>query len=443
MGISTTTGLGTGLNITQLVTQLVNSETQPVYDALKTRETSTNAKLSALGSVKSALSTLSDAAKALNSTGSIATQTVSVSDTTRMSASVGAGAVSGKYSVEVTSLAQAARVTTQAFSSTAPVDPSGNSAFSIMMTGGASLSIPISATATLADLRNAINGSASNPGVTATILNADDGSHLLVTATKTGVANGFTLANTAGTGLGATTALSGVDASVTINGSTLTRPSNQITDAVDGLTLNLVKTTDSGSPLTLTVASDNSALQNKLTALVNAYNNMTTVLKNQSAYNATTKTLSPLAGDSMIQTLQRSVRKALTDPVAGVNASYASLASVGVTVDRYGVMSLDSSKLNKAIAAEGSGVLTNLLNSSGGVITRISSFMNNYVSGSGTFSARTDSLNKVLRDITVSRQEEDDRAAKLQASLSRQFQAMDSMVAKINSTGSYLTKMLG
>ena len=439
MGISSSVGVGTGLNLTSLVNQLVAAEGQPVYTALDKREKLATASVSALGSIKSALSTFNDALKSLNSASSLASLQATVADSSRLTATASSSAVSGNYSIEVQSLAAPASLTTSASSASATLDGSGNGYLQITPRGGATWHLSMAATDTLASVRDKINSASDNPGVTATVINADNGAYLVLTSTKTGTAGSFSMTSS----LWPDDSADATDATLLVNGHSITRSSNTISDAIDGVTLNLLKTTDSGSSTTLQVANDTSALQTKLNSVVTAYNKLQTLLKNQSSgYDSTDPSKTPLIGDAMVQALSRSLRTSFTGPVASATQDFKVAANFGLSVDRYGVMSLDTSKLSTAMANGGTLKLDKLLNASDGVVTRLNSYIKPYLDFNGNIDARTRSLNDQLKKISTSRTEQDDRLTKLQSNLSRQFQAMDSLVAGYNSTTSYLSSFI-
>ena len=439
MGISSSVGVGTGLNLTSLVNQLVAAEGQPVYTALDKREKLATASVSALGSIKSALSTFNDALKSLNSTSNLASLQATVADSSRLTATASASAVPGNYSMEVQSLAAPASLTTSASNASAALDSSGNGYLQIAPRSGAAWHLSIAATDTLANVRDKINSASDNPGITATVINADNGAHLVLTSTKIGTAGSFSITSS----LWPDASADGTDATLLVNGQSITRSSNTISDAIDGVTLNLLKTTDSGSSTTLQVANDTSALQTKLNSVVTAYNKLQTLLKNQSSgYDSTDPSKTPLIGDAMVQALSRSLRTSFTGPGASATQDFKVAANFGLSVDRYGVMSLDTSKLSTAMANGGTLKLDKLLNASDGVVTRLNSYIKPYLDFNGNIDARTRSLNDQLKKISTSRTEQDDRLTKLQSNLSRQFQAMDSLVAGYNSTTSYLSSFI-
>src|SRR5262249_44987124 len=145
------------------------------------------------------------------------------------------------------------------------------------------------------------------PGVNASVLATGTGYRLIVTGQDTGAANAIAFSQT-GAGLGMSTVIPAQDASVTVNGTTVTRPSNVLTDVVPGVTLQLNAVTPTGgADTTINVARDPAGLQKKIQGLVDAYNAVAGAISNQLSYNGTPKGNDTLFGDSSLQGLQRSM----------------------------------------------------------------------------------------------------------------------------------------
>lgn len=280
MGISST-GIGSGLDVNTIVTQLMNAERGPI-SLLQTKQTVNNAKLSAFGSLKSAVSTFQTALKGLGST-TLGARTAATSDAATLGVSAGADAVAGTYAIEVTQLAKQYKLSSAGRADAAAQLGTGN--MSIQVGGKADVVIP-AGDYSMKSLSQAIN--AAQAGVTATIVNdGTTGNRLVITANDSGAANSIKI--TAGGALGefrfdpdpkappANTSPSviqnqaGQDAILKIDNLTITKPSNTITDAVSGLTLNLLKI-NVGAPVNVAVAVDKAAAKTAVTTFVDAYN---------------------------------------------------------------------------------------------------------------------------------------------------------------------------
>lgn len=381
---TSTTGVGSGLDINSIVSQLMAVERRPLTQ-LAQKEASYQAKVSAFGSVSGALSTFQDALAKLADPAKYQAMTASVGDSTILTASAGTKAAAGSYNINVTQLAQAQTLKTAGMgSSTAKIGSGaettitfqfGSYAAGATTTGGvypdgtgftqnasrATGTVKIDGTNnSLQGIRDAINK--AGLGVTATIIS--DGSatpsRLVLTSDKTGAASSMkitvngddTLENllafdpTAAGGQKLTQAAAGQNAQLTVNGISISSESKNVTDAIEGVTLNVLKT---GST-TFSVSKDSAQVTNTVTAFVKSYNELQATLKELTSYNAETKEAGILLGDPTIRGLQTNLRQMIgaSNPNAG---SLKTLSSVGISFQKDGTLALDSSKLQKAVAS--------------------------------------------------------------------------------------------
>ncbi len=374
-GILSSAGVGSGLDVTTLVSTLMSAEQAPLK-ALATQQSSYNARLSAYGTVKNALSSFQNTVKSLSDTSKLQAVTTMLLDSSVVSASGGAGAVPGTYSIEVTQLAQAQKLVAagQASDKTAigpgvlTFDFGSTSGSTFTGNGQASKSVTIDSTNnTLAGVRDAIN--AAGIGISATIVN--DGSNspyrLSLANSQTGATNSMKI--TVGDGSGAagsssalaallthdpagsqqlTQTMAAQNATLKVDGIAVSKASNTITDAVSGVTLTLQKT-NAGSPTSLSVAYNTASVTSSVQAFVNGYNSLTATLKNLSAYNQATKTGAALNGDSLVRTIQSQLRGIVTGVVSNGSSGLTRLNQVGVSFQKDGTLALDATKLQSAI----------------------------------------------------------------------------------------------
>lgn len=442
MGLSSA-GVGSGLDVATIVSQLMTSERVPL-DNLKARETALNAKISAFGSIKSAVSGLQTALAAMVKNG-VNAQSATSSVTDNVSATADGTAIAGSYSLEVTQLAAAHKlISTGVASQTTPLG-AGNLSIQV---GGKS--VPITpGDYSLKSLAATING--ANAGVNATIINDGTLNHLVVTAKDTGAANTVTI--TADGGLSAFDTTSAVtpttmttqqapqNAELTIDGVRVSKASNTITDAIAGVSLTLTKkTTD---PVTVKIATDDAAVKSQIAAFVKAYNAVNTGIRNATATDPINKTKAALAADSGALSILSSMRREMTRPVTGQSAGApTTLASLGITVQRDGSMAIDDSKLSKAISANSASVAS-LFSGADGVATRLSKVTDAVLADSGVINSRTTSYTSSISSLVKQEDAMNDRLTAKEADLRRQFTALDSLVSSMKTTSSFLTQQLG
>ena len=459
MATLTSSGIGSGLDVAGLVNKLVAAERTPVESRLATKETGLQARLSAFGQIRGALDKLKSALDALKSPTLLNSVQASSADDTRFTVSTTTGAVPGSYAVEVSSLATAQKLTAGVFSGADAVVGTGTLNLSL---GGKSASVTIdSSNNTLTGIRNAINAARDADGqplgLSATLVTSTGGAepagtYLVLTSAKTGAANTITVTQAGGDGGlaalqyeagGAANALTEkdapADAVVKVDGFTYTSASNTVSGALSGVTLALKATTT--APVTLTVAADTSQVQPKLQALVDAYNGLFKVLDDQGGYNAATKKGAPLLGDPALRSLATQLRRALTDPVAGAVGVVSSAGGIGLSVDSSGLLTLNDSKLDALLTGD-PGALAAVLQGTDGIAARMSAVVGGYVSFGGVLKARTDSIDRSLSDISDQRDALAARMEELESRYLRQFNALDGLLAQMQSTGNFLTQQL-
>lgn len=435
-------GLGSGLDIDSLVRQLVAAERRPAETRINASAAKINSQLSALGTVKSALGNLQSAIDKLATSADTPAFKTTVQDKAGFTASAGTTAAAGRYEVEVLALAESHKLSSGAFAKDAAV---GHGTLHLTA-GDTSYDVEIAEGATLADIAKAINTASGGKGVTASVVNADDGQHLVLNATTAGSAGALKVAASGGDGgLAAfaygpsgTSALQQVvgatDAQVRVDGFLRTADSNTVTDLVPGLTLSLTQAKP-GEKFSLQVNTDNGSLKTNLQSLVSMYNTANTVLRSVSAYNAETKTASALTGDSMVRGMQQQLRSLV--------GNYASeLGALGVSIAKDGALTLDAAKFDGALAADPDSV-RKLFGTDGSMASKLAVQLKGALDTStGTLTQRTGSLNKRIEGLSDQVDELDRRMEAVEARYLAQFTAMDALVAQMQGTSSYLSQQL-
>lgn len=460
MGITSSTGIGSGIDINTLVSQLVKAEGQPTYNAIQRQTDLINTHLSGLGSLKSALSTFETAVSKLKDSNLFKTHAATASDESILKVTSGSGSAAGGHSIEVVNLAKEQNLisTTGYSSSSSPVTTTGGTLNFSYPSGSqkTAFTVTIAANATLADVRSAINSAAGNDGVTASIINAGTSaapiSKLVLTSRDTGVSNGFELAVTGGdAGLNlldtATPSnyskVAAADATINVDGLVgVTRSSNSISDVLQGITLDLKKE----GTVNINVSLDTTAINKTVSDFVTAYNSLHTVARDLGKYGGSKDGSGSgngaLIGDSTLRYINTQIRQSATNVVSSAtDDKFNSLALIGVTVDKDGVMALDSTKLKAALAANTQSV-SDVFSSADGVATRLDAKLSGLLQSGGTFEVQQKSLNKQLTSLSDKKLAEDDRLASLQKALQRQYIAMDTAVGQFSSTGTFLTNWI-
>ena len=435
MGSLSSPGIGSGINVNQLVSQLVAAERAPQEQRIARRETDARADLAAFNQIKTALSSLRTAANALDGTSGVAARKTTIQADAGFTASATSTAALGRYSIEVESLATAQKRQSGPVTSSADLG-SGTLSFTV---GTETFNVALGATNTITELRDAINTATGGKGLSATVVNGDAGNVLVLNAAKAGTAGAITI-NATGSiatftnGLAVTT--TATNAVVKVDGVTRTADSNRLADLISGVTIDLTKAQDN-STFTLDIVADNANVRTAMQTFVGAYNAALTQLRNASAYNAESRTGGPLLGDAAVRGLQQQLRGAIGD-------AFDELSAIGIRSSKDGSLSIDVSKFDAALATNPAAV-ERLFDKErvGSLGAVLSARLEGAVApNTGLLDARTKALNDRLQGLLSDRERLDVRISRIEDNYRRQFTALDGLVAQLQSTSSLLTQEL-
>lgn len=445
-------GVGTGTDLGTLLTKLVAAESTPLTQ-LNTQQTTQKNKLSAIGQLKSSLDTLKTSVQAFSTASTFQAYQSTVADSSYATATATGLASAGSYTLRVDSLAKANKlqstanptvsagtlsielgnITTGSF-----VAKSGTTAINVNFTGS-----------TLEELRTAINDASA--GVTASIINGTSGKQLVLTSNETGANNTIRLSGTSGlSGLSFnplasdtsfTVSSAAQDASIKLDGTTITSSTNTVTDAVTGVSINLLKAHSASAPTdttTLTVSPDTSAMSTKLNAFVTAWNNLNSLSKTLTKYDATTKTAATLNGDGTPSSIASQLRSVLFSSPSGASSTYPRLADIGISLAADGSMTLDSSKLSTAMTTNLAAVTSTAAAFGSAFKTAITDMTDS----DGLITNRQSALNRIISGMDTRRTELQRRIDAIQAKYQKQFTALDVTMGQLTTQSTYLTQQL-
>ena len=429
-------GIGSGLDVHNLVTQLVSAERAPAEQRFKGIESTAKAQISAFGSLRGTLSTLESALDAFKREGADPGRKAVLPEGAGFLATASAKAVPGSYGIRVERIATAHKLQSPPLVADAPV---GQGTLVVQVGDRDPVEIDIAEGSTLADVRDAINAVSGEDGPRASLVRGDAGDVLVLTSPHTG-ADGAIQVSTAG-GDAALAEFAGTlseatapaDAEIWVDGIKRTSSSNHLDDLIDGVTLDLTRATP-GESTTLEIQPDSEALQTRLDEFIKAYNGAITELRKQTAAGSEGVAGGTLSGDSTA----RSISQGLRD---GISSAYAELSALGLKTSVDGTLSLDKEKFNAALASNGSAV-QGLLGDGGTLSTALRGTLEAYIGDDGLIDDRTESLNNRMDRVADQREALDRRMESLEARYRRQFTALDSMMAQMQSTSSFLMQQL-
>ena len=469
MATVSSAGIGSGLDVNSIITQLMAIERQPLTK-LQTKATTIQSTVSEYGKIKSDISTLNDLATKLASQTTWA-QTTANSSSTAVSAATNGSAV-GTYSVEVQSLASVQTLATGVVASSTALAGAGNLHVELGTWGAGqttftaspttpAVDITVSATDTLADVRDKVN--AAGAGVTALIMTDANGSRLLLRSNATGAANGFRTTVTDADGVNndasglsrlAFDPSAGVsvmtqnqvaaNAAATVNGLAVSSTSNTLSSIVDGLTLNLSALTT--GPVTVNVVADTAALKKTVTDFAAAYTAVNTLIATDTKYNPTTKTGGILQGDSSASGLQRTLRT-LIGGASSASSTFGHLSDLGLQLQGDGSLTVNSTKLDSALGnlAEAKKAFANSNPADptqDGFAKRFRVTTDSMLGIDGVLTTRTDGLGQQLQRNETDQGNLQTRLDATEARLRAQYTALDATMARLTSQSAYVTQQI-
>jgi flagellar hook-associated protein 2 len=455
-------GIGSGLDVQSIVTQLVALEKAPLKQ-LQTQATSFQTKLSTYGTIKSQVSALGDAAAKLSTVSGWNAVTASSSNPTAVGVTAAAGAQATSITMEVQQLAKAQSAASGAVptgstmgSGTLSIELGSWATGSFAAGAAGPVSISIAATDSLSAIAAKINEAGA--GVSATVLRDASGERLLLRSQDTGEENGFRisavdddgadgndlgrLAFNPGSGTGMAQTQAGQNAMATVNGVSISTASNRLTDTLPGLTIQLSQITT--APVEIDVKVDLEAAKKNVQTFVDAYNTLTSTLANATRYDAGSKTAGALQGDSTAVGLQNALRSMMRSVTA--SSPFERLSDIGIEVKTGAALEIKADKLDAALSnLDGIKALftaTSTDPTARGFGLKVKSFADGLIAADGLVSNKTTSIQASLKRNDLEQERVNDRAARVEIRLLAQYNAMDAAVGKLNGLGAFVSQQI-
>lgn len=445
-------GVGTGIDLSSLLSKLVAAESVPITQ-LNTRQTSFKNQLSAIGRIQSAVETFASAAQDIATEAGFKGFSATVADEEYASASATGYAAPGSFSLRVEQLAQANKL----LSSTAPSVSAGTLTLELGDISGGSFvaksgtsPVTINFTgSTIEELRAAIND--ADIGISATIINGAGGKQLMLTSDETGVENTIRLTGSGGLvdltydpispSVAFTEKSVAQDAEAYVEGVLVTSSTNTLSEAMTGVTLTLKKAHDPLQPTdatTLTIGNDNAGMIERIQAFVTAWNDLNSLSKELTKYDTTTQSGSVLTGDGTVSTVNNKLREVLFSSPSGISTAYPTLADLGISLQSDGSLLLDEDQFSEALAANLSGV-SSTVTAFGSAFQSAAEAL---VDLEGTITIRQASLDTLIDNLETRREELQRRVNAVEARYSKQFTALDKLMSQLQTQSAYLTQQL-
>ena len=448
MATITSLGVGSGLDLNGLLTQLQAAERQKLTP-LTQQQNSQQTKISAYGRLQSAMDRLQESISALNDTSTFRQQTSTVTGE-GVSATAGETANAGRYDINVTQLAKGGSVASNSVAmdqvlTTAATDLTIE--FGATYTDGvfdpdaaalSSYTLKIAADSTLEDVRDQINADA-DAGVTASIVNDGTGYRLALSSKETGKeASVVGFSGLAQLTMDDATLRPGQDAELEVNGIAITGTTNRIEEAIQGVTLDISAVSE--NPVSLVIERDEASLKETINEFVSTYNEVRSTIDRMTAFNGEGETSGELLGDRTVRTVEDRIRRDITDSLG--NGDLNRLAQIGIDIDERGRLQVDETKLDEAVATNPEGLMAFFAGDTeeAGFAGRLNATLESITADDGIIQVSVNSAESRIDNL-------DKRIARAELSIERnieryrsQFAQLDGMIAQMNSTSAYLSQ---
>ena len=463
----TSIGIGSGLEVEDIITKLVALEKKPL-EGLQKKADKIDTKVSSYAEIKSLMSTLQDAASKLSLDSGWNSLAVKSSKESAVSVSVSGIASATSFSVGVQQLAKSQSNVSTAIAAGASIG-SGTLTLELgawnagVFTAGtaAAVNVTVGASDTLAQVAAKINDSGS--GVVATVLSDASGERLMLRSKDTGAVSGFRIAaadddgnngDNAGlsrlafdlaqptVGMAANATQLGQDAIAKVNGITVTSAKNQLVDVVPGLTISLNEETTTDALITSTV--DKGAMTKNIQEFVDAYNAVNTLLADATKYDDTTKTAGDLQGDSTTVGLLKSLRSVLTGSVDG--GAFKTLSDIGITLGRDGNLTVNGSKLSSSLDnldnVKKLFIQRNADGTSTGVAAKLKSYTTSLLSFDGLINSKSEALGRESDRNLAEQDKVNKRAEVAETRLRKTYTALDVKMGTLQALANYMDQQV-
>lgn len=463
-------GVGSGLDIRSIVDQLTALERRPLTQ-IQARVTVAETRISALGQLRSAVSTLQDALRTLQRPSTFSATQATSSAPSLVTARSAVTALPGTYSIEVSQIAQGQTLaspydgtdTSTLFTPGAPV---GGGTLTITLgrfdgasfTAGpsANLVVDVSDTDSLVDVARKINE--EGRGVSASVINVDGGQRLVLRSRETGTDQAFTVGVTEtpmapglnrlafdGSGSSSLTRTSAAQNTLaTVDGIGVESSNGTLNDIIPGTTLTVSGVTT--SPVSVTVQRDTGVIRSAVETFVKAYNQLNALLADALQFDPQTRIAGPFQGDVTVITTQTALRQTLSQGNAGVSA-FTNLNQLGVELQKDGSLSINSERLNTALADTQNvrRFFTNAGLESGtpaGLADRLVTFTQSLTDTGGRLAQKQQSLDAIIARLRSDTERVNLRAESVQARLLQQYSRLDASLSQLNALNQFVGQQL-
>ena len=465
MATITSAGAGSGIDLESVISASVAAKKTQLQQPITTKKTNTQITLTGVGQLKSAISTFDTTLAKLSTPGAFNKRAINITQDTDdpiLKISSNTDASNGQYNVTVNKLATTSKIEGTFASSTSSLITEDGT-LTISAGDGNEFTVDVKKGDTLQQIRKRINNASDNFGLTANIVNTSDGkAKLVIDSGVTGAGNDLKISGsttelkmfeadtssaTAVSGSSMSRTQQSTDAEIDVDGNILTSDTNTFKDKVQGLDITVLRVSDKDSDGNLKsnkvdITTDKSAIKTLVQEFVTAYNTLidkctelgkrNTIVGGESQDDG-----GALAGDSMPRSIRTLMANTVMEPnseMTGIN----SIFQLGIKMDNDGKLSVDSDKFDDALDDNYEQVVA-LFSGETGVAGKLQTSLKEYTKTGGLISQRQDQLNSDLRDLSSREATAADQLEKYEANLRAQYGSLDTLLAQMQSSASYLS----
>ncbi len=445
-------GVGAGFDTKKIVTALVDADKATKQSSIDRRSKDVESSISGMAQLKSSLQTLQTAFQRVDDRRDFNFSALGNSAPESVYANFDSStSVPGTYKVSVLQLAQNDVVQSSSYSSQT-TDQNSSVAASVTIQVGSGTVEVVSLSAGAATLDNLVTGiNALDADVSARVVETSTGVYRVLVEGPQGASNGLTITDSVfGLAASGNKMQTAQDSSMTVNGLSVSRSTNEVDDIVPGLKLDLMAVTS--TDVVLSVGRDTSVAKDAITDLVTAYNAFDGVMKELTSSGSSTETAGSLKSDSTIRDIRDKVRSFLVANSSTPGASFSNLTDIGISLEKTGTFKVDGAALGSALSANYNDIIlmfsantddqssysADSRGLAGDIVNKISS----YLGYDGIVTTRGAGYATAQTKLTDEQAALDKKMAAVEARYTKQFSTMSKIMDEMKSTQKYLESQL-
>lgn len=454
MAAITSAGAGSGIDLESVISASLNARKAQLQQPITTKKTNTQITLSGVGQLKSAIASYVTTLKDMAKTDAFNKRAVNITqdkDNPILKVESKAGSSNGQYNITVNKLATTSKFEGTFDSSTdALITEDGTLTFKA---GDKTFSVDVKAGDSLQSVRKKINNNGDNFGLTANIINTSDGkAKLVMDSGVSGTGKDLQISGSTPGLSGFVSALQQVgdpasDAEIEVDGNKLTSATNTFDGTIMGLKLTILRESDkdadgNAKSNKVDVTTDKNGIKTMVKSFIDGYNTLVSKADALGKRNSIVAGQSKddggaLAGDSVTRSVVNQMSSILITPSDNSNV-FDTIFQLGIKMDNKGVLSLDSEKFDEALDKNFEQVVA-IFGGEKGVAGQLATSLEDYSKTGGLLAQREDSLNSDLRTLAQKESDASAQLVKYEASLRARYGGLDTLLAKMNQSASYLS----